>query len=217
MRNRFDEELEQLHVQMVSMGALCEQAISAAIEGIHTGDKDLVKKVKELEREIDDKESEIESFCLRLLLQQHPVARDLRDISSALKMITDMERIGDQALDIAELSKYAGLQERAHKTRLQEMADSTSQMVTESVDAFVKKDLSLAEKVIQSDDKVDSLFLEMKDAIIKLILENPKEGEVAVDLLMIAKYLERIGDHATNLAEWVVFSITGAHIDKGED
>lgn len=217
MRGRFDEELEELHRQMVVMGALCEQAIGAAIGGIQTGDGKLAERARELEHEIDVKESEIESFCLRLLIQQHPVARDLRDISSALKMITDMERIGDQAADIAELTNYCGLQESAHKTRLQEMAHATSQMVTDSVDAFVKKDLSLAERVIQEDDGVDSLFLEMKNAIIKLISENPREGEAAVDLLMIAKYLERIGDHATNLAEWVVFAITGSHVDKGED
>ena len=212
MRTRFDMELEQLNSDMIAMGALCENAISEAMKSLFTADKTAAERIIAEDREIDQKEKDIEALCLRLLLQQQPVARDLRVISSALKMITDMERIGDQAADIAELIRHMHLtpvsRQNAH---LAEMADAAKKMVTESIDAFVSKDSRLATKVLDDDDIVDSLFLKLRHDIIDMVAADPGCGEEAVDVLMIAKYLERIGDHATNIAEWVLFSITGTH------
>ena len=210
MRNRFGEQLERLHVEMIQMGALCEDAISAAAQALMKGDEDLARAAGEAEREIDQKEREVENLCLKLLLQQQPVARDLRQISAALKMITDMERIGDQAQDIAEivtcLSGACG-----HNAHIDQMAQATIKMVTDSLDAFVRRDLTLAWSVIEYDDVVDRLFDECKQDLIAEIAQSPADGERVLDVLMIAKYLERIGDHATNIAEWVEFSITGTH------
>ena len=210
MRTRFDMELDNLNSDMIAMGALCENAISEAMQSLFSADKTAAQRTIEEDREIDRKEKDIEALCLRLLLQQQPVARDLRVISSALKMITDMERIGDQAADIAELIRHMHLTPVSRQNKhLSKMADAAKKMVTESIDAFVKKDAALATKVLADDDLVDSLFLKLRHDIIEMIAADPGCGEEAVDVLMIAKYLERIGDHATNIAEWVLFSITG--------
>lgn len=211
MRNRFDEQLMQLNRELIEMGALCEEAISVASESLLANDKQLAAKVAPLDSEIDRKERTIESLCLKLLLQQQPVARDLRQISAALKMITDMERIGDQAEDIAEIICSIDVHPAGNSILLQEMADATIKMVTESVDAFVKNDIIIAKKVIEDDDIVDSYFDQIKQKLIASIANDPDNGEFAIDILIIAKYFERIGDHAVNIAEWVIFSVTGEH------
>lgn len=211
MRNRFDEQLEQLNIMMVKMGAMCEDAISIAMIGLLNDDDELIERVFGIEDEIDQMEKDIENICMKLLLQQQPVAKDLRVISSALKMITDMERIGDQAEDIAEISKYIKNNSVKNKIHLKEMAESASCMVTESIDSFVKKDLNLALKVVKDDDILDDLFAQVKNELIAIISEDTSSGEFCLDLLMIAKYLERIGDHATNIGEWVEYMITGVH------
>ena len=212
MRIRFDEQLELLNRKLIEMGALCEDAISASMHTLkNEADKKSAEKAAALEREIDHKEREIESLCMKLLLQQQPVARDLRTISSALKMISDLERIGDQAADIAELTRYIHMPEGAKRMHIAEMAQAVIGMVTDSVDSFVKRDLDLARSVYTSDDKVDALFEKVKQELIELIASDPKCGETGLDLLMVAKYLERIGDHATNVAEWVEYSLTGQH------
>ena len=211
MRSRFDEQLALLNKEMIEMGALCEEVIALASKALTEADPELAKKVAPLDAEIDQKERNIESLCLKLLLQQQPVARDLRQISAALKMITDMERIGDQADDISEIIIYLGGRTAEHDDLLRSMARATIKMVTESVDAYVKHDTILAEKVIADDDTVDDYFEQVKRALIGKIAATPDDGEYALDLLMIAKYFERIGDHAVNIAEWVIFSITGVH------
>ncbi len=211
MRNRFDEQLALLKKELIEMGALCEEVIAKASEALTRGDVALAATVAPLDGQIDRKERDIEALCLRLLLQQQPVARDLRKISAALKMITDMERIGDQAEDIAEIVTFLKGRTGQNDDLLREMARSTIKMVTESVDAFVKHDIMLAEKVVAYDDVVDNYFEQVKDELIARIAENPDDGEYALDLLMIAKYFERIGDHAVNIAEWVMFSVTGVH------
>ena len=211
MRSHFDEQLAQLNTELIEMGALCEEVIALASQALTKGDIRLAKKVAPLDSEIDQKEREIESLCLKLLLQQQPVARDLRQISAALKMITDMERIGDQAEDIAEIVEFLGGRTSENDGILQEMARATIKMVTERVDAFVKHDIMVAEKVIADDDTVDDYFDQVKKELIDRIAKNPDDGEVAIDLLIIAKYFERIGDHAVNIAEWVIFSVTGVH------
>lgn len=212
MRNKFDIQLEMLNNSLISMGALCENAIACAVKALVNNDNSLAKHAIEVDKEIDQKEKDIESLCLKLLLQQQPVARDLRAISSALKMITDMERIGDQAADIAEIVTFTDLSESRNKVHITDMAQAVIKMVTESIDAFVKKDLKLAEDVIEYDDVVDDLFNKAKKDTVTFIASEASQGEQAVDIIMIAKYLERIGDHATNIAEWVVFSITGNHV-----
>ena len=216
MRNRFDEQLVLLNNSLISMGALCETAIADTIRALLTHDLRLAEEVIATDKEIDQKEKEIEALCLKLILHQQPVARDLRQISAALKMITDMERIGDQAEDIAEIITFLGGRTADEHTRITRMAKATTQMVTDSIDAFVRQDVSIAERVIRSDDIVDDCFVEVKNSLISMIAANPQEGEFALDLLMIAKYFERIGDHATNIAEWVVFSVTGVHKTEEE-
>ncbi len=213
MRSRFDEQLEALHTELIEMGALCENAIANAADALLKGDLSLAKRAEEFDQEIDQKERKIESLALKLLLFQQPVAKDLRQVSAALKMITDMERIGDQAADISEIITMANIvpEDTLH---VGEMAHATIKMVTESIDAFVQSDLALARAVMDYDDVVDDLFDRVKGELIELIGKSPERGEYAVDLLMIAKYFERIGDHAVNIAEWVEFSITGWH--KGE-
>lgn len=214
MRNRFDEQLAQLNHEMIEMGALCEEVIALASKALTENDRTLAKKVAPVDSEIDRKERDIESLCLRLLLQQQPVARDLRQISAALKMITDMERIGDQAEDIAEIIAFLEDRQAENDAVFREMARAVIQMVTESVDAYVKCDIILAKKVIADDDYVDDCFARIKQSLISRIAAVPTEGEYALDLLMIAKYYERIGDHATNIAEWVIYSVTGVHKDE---
>ena len=211
MRNRFDEQLEELNKEIIEMGSMCEEVIDKAAQAINLGDVQLAKTVKESGASIDQMERDIEGRCMKLLLHQQPVARDLRMISAALKMITDMERIGDQAEDIAEIVSFLGGRTVGEMKLISEMAYKTIEMVTASVDAFVKKDTVIAENVIEQDDIVDNYFTDIKKSIINWIANNPEDGEFALDLLMIAKYLERIGDHATNIAEWVIFSVTGVH------
>ena len=211
MRDRFNEQLEQLNVELIKMGALCEEAISAATKALLEGDAALRETAAAAEREIDQKERDIESLCMKLLLQQ-PVARDLRTISAALKMISDMERIGDQASDIAEITRDIEDNPVISHVPLDEMARSTIGMVTDSIDSFVRKNLGLAQEVIRKDDEIDRMFLEVKDELIRRIGQGDS-GETCMDLLMIAKYFERIGDHACNIAEWVEFSLTGQHGD----
>ena len=211
MRNRFDEQLFQLNKEIIEMGAMCESAIGKAVKALNTGDIELANTVISEGSSIDRMERAIESRCMKLLLHQQPVARDLRLISAALKMITDMERIGDQAEDIAEIITFLEGRTVGEMKLISGMAYKTMEMVTDSVDAFVKKDIVLAEKVIEHDDIVDDFFSKIKSAIINWISNNPSDGEFALDLLMIAKYLERIGDHATNIAEWVIYSVTGVH------
>ncbi len=215
MRNRFDTELENLNLELIKMGSLIENSIESSAKALIEQDLMLVKKVNELEIEIDQMEKNIESHCLRLLLQQQPVASDLRVISTALKMITDMERIGDNAEDIAEIAKYMVDQKFIKDlVHIPQMADATISMVKRSIDAFVSKDKELATEVCRDDDIVDGLFQTVKQELIEKMQENRENSEQAIDLLMIAKYLERIGDHAENIAEWVIFSITGEHKEK---
>ena len=211
MRNKFDEQLEKLHVELIQMGAACEDAISAAAEALLKGDTALADVAEEAEKDIDQREREVENLCLKLLLQQQPVARDLREISAALKMISDLERIGDQAADIAELTRYIHLTDGLSRLHIGDMARAVIAMVTDSVDSFVKGDLALARAVRAADDQGDALFEQVKRELIDLIAADAAAGEVGVDILMVAKYLERIGDHATNVAEWVEYSLTGIH------
>lgn len=211
MRNRFDEQLIHLNNELITMGALCEEAISGCVK--YLIDKDIAMRDNTLEadKQIDQKERDIERLCMKLLMQQQPVATDLRVISSALKMISDMERIGDQASDIAEIVKHIQKNNVESNTHISDMARATIKMVTDSVDSFVKKDISLAEAVIKNDDEVDALFNKVKNELIQAIQQSEDDAEALIDLLMIAKYFERIGDHAENIAEWVIYSITGQH------
>lgn len=212
MRNRFDRQLEELNDELIEMGTMIEKAIKTAAKALISQDSELAKTVIEGDEQVDRQERIIENLCLKLLLQQQPVAKDLRLISSALKMITDMERIGDQAADISELTIMLSEEKYIKKLEhIQQMAKETMVMLVESIDAFVNKDMLKAQSVIDADDKVDELFAEVKKELIKLIHEDINCGEQASDLLMIAKYFERIGDHTTNIAEWVIFSITGEH------
>ena len=211
MRNRFDQQLYELNREIIEMGAMCEEAIASAAKALTTGDMTLAANVCSNSGAIDQMERDIESRCMKLLLHQQPVAKDLRLISAALKMITDMERIGDQAEDIAEIVTFLNGHPMESMELIEEMARETIEMVTASVDAFVKKDIELAQKVINKDDIVDDYFSRVKYDIITMIAENPADGEFALDLLMISKYFERIGDHATNIAEWVIYSVTGTH------
>ena len=211
MRSRFDEQLAELNKELIEMGALCEEVIAMVSQALTAGDTEQARKVAPLDAEIDQKERSIESMCLKLLLQQQPVAKDLRQISAALKMITDMERIGDQAEDIAEIICFLNGRGAEDDGLMTEMARAAIKMVTESVDAYVKHDILLAEKVVWDDDTVDHYFDQVKTRLIDKIAQDPADGEYALDLLMIAKYLERIGDHAVNIAQWVIFSVTGIH------
>lgn len=214
MRNRFDRQLVQLNNELIEMGGMIEKAISDTVKALVNQDIELASNVIEYDEEIDHQEREIEQLCLKLLLQQQPVAKDLRLISAALKMITDMERIGDHATDISEitieLSKESYIKKLDH---IQQMAKETMIMLVQSVEAFVNKDMDKAMAVIVHDDVVDDLFNKVKAELIAMIHEDVNAGEQASDLLMAAKYFERIGDHATNISEWVIFSITGQHPD----
>ena len=214
MRNRFDRQLVQLNNELIEMGGMIEKAISDTVKALVNQDIELASNVIEYDEEIDHQEREIEQLCLKLLLQQQPVAKDLRLISAALKMITDMERIGDHATDISEitieLSKESYIKKLDH---IQQMAKETMVMLVQSVEAFVNKDMDKARAVIAHDDVVDDLFNKVKAELIAMIHEDVNAGEQASDLLMAAKYFERIGDHETNISEWVIFSITGQHPD----
>lgn len=211
MRSRMDQELKQLHQELIEMGAMCEEAIENTILALTTGDLGYADKAVAIDARIDEKEREIEDLCMKFMLRQQPVARDLRQVSSALKMITDMERIGDQARDIAEIVQYITTHDDEHMETLIKMAEATTKMVNESIDAFVQQDLELARAVIAYDDVVDNYFIEIRKELINMVRHDAELAEHGLDLLMIAKYFERIGDHATNIAEWVEFSITGEH------
>lgn len=212
MRNRFDSQLEYLNEQLIHMGELCEVAIEDATKSLETGDLKLARKVIVSDDEIDHQEKDIENLCLKLLLQQQPVARDLRQISAALKMITDMERIGDQTADIADIVMATKFEENQSLRDIRQMAEATAKMVRDSVSAYVQKNLELARKVMKADDTVDAMFEKIKQELVDLISKHEStNADQAIDLIMITKYLERIGDHATNIAEWVEFSITGTH------
>ena len=214
MRDKFNEQLALLKQELMEMGALCERVIELAASALAQGGGEETAEVAALDREIDEKEKNIEAVCLRLLLQQQPVAGDLRQVSAALKMVTDMERIGDQAEDIAEIIAYLGGRVPEESIQIREMAAAAIKMVTDSVNAYVNQDVAAAEEVIASDDIVDNYFGSVRKSLIGVIAQNPSDGEYALDLLMIAKYFERIGDHAANIAEWVLFSITGKKIKK---
>ena len=211
MRNNFDQQLQLLNSEMRDMGALCEDAIALASKALSENSKELAARVPPIASALDQKERDVENICLKLLLRQQPVAGDLRQISAALKMITDMERIGDQAEDIAEIITYLSDRSAANEQLMREMANAAIKMVTDSVDAYVKHDTIMAEKVIAADDVVDAYFDRVKHQLIERIAADPTDGEYALDLLMIAKYFERIADHAVNIAEWVIFSVTGVH------
>ena len=213
MRKRFDQQLEALNTGLIEMGGLIENAISLASSALMEKNVDKAAEATRCDHEVDEKERELEALCLKLLLQQQPVARDLRFISSALKMITDMERIGDQAADIAEITRHlAGAPDIHQYPHIPRMAQSAITMLKMAIDAFVRRDLALAKSAIRMDDVVDDLFEQIRGEIIELIHRDPTLGEQAIDLMMVAKYFERIGDHAENIADWVVFSITGEHL-----
>ena len=212
MREYYTAQLETLNTNMIQMGALCEDAISAAIQSLLEDDRTIAKKVADTELEIDQMERDIERQCMRLLLMQQPVATDLRVVSSALRMIADLERIGDQAFDIADITKSGSFQGFSGKVHIKEMEKAAIHMVTDSVDSYVKQDVQLAKHVAEEDDVVDELFLKVRRELAELIHTDQNASEQAMDLLMIAKYLERIGDHAVNVSEWVIYSVTGKHM-----
>ena len=211
MRNLFDSQLNTLHRKLIEMGSACETAIDLAVRALLEGNADIAHEAASHDREIDQMERDIEAICLKMLLQQQPVARDLRQISAAMKIITDMERIGDQAEDIGEIVPFLNGRTGVECEDIRLMAETAQQMVRSSIDAYVNQDMALVKKVISMDDIVDDAFDRTKETLIHMISCNREDGQYCLDLLMIAKYLERIGDHATNIAEWVAFSITGQH------
>ena len=211
MRNLFDSQLNTLHRKLIEMGSACETAIDLAVKALLEGNADIAHEAASHDREIDQMERDIEAICLKMLLQQQPVARDLRQISAAMKIITDMERIGDQAEDIGEIVPFLNGRTGVEYEDIRLMAETAQQMVRSSIDAYVNQDMALVKKVISMDDIVDDAFDRTKETLIHMISSNREDGQYCLDLLMIAKYLERIGDHATNIAEWVAFSITGQH------
>ena len=211
MRSEFDRQLRLLNAEMREMGALCEDAIALAAKALSENSRELAAKVPPISSALDQKERDVEDICLKLLLRQQPVAGDLRQISAALKMITDMERIGDQAEDIAEIVSSMGPGPKPETKLLSAMALAAIHMVTDSIDAYVNQDMELAKQVIARDDLVDSYFEKVKSSLVDVIVGKPDMGSYALDMLMTGKYFERIGDHATNIAEWVIFSVTGEH------
>lgn len=211
MATRFQRQLEELHINLITLGSLCEKAITLSAKAIQSQEKELAKQVFETDRDIEKKERELETLCMHLLLHQQPVAGDLREISAALRMLSDMERIGDQAADIADLSLFIDKDKVQIPGIISKMVDATVEMVTESIDAFVKSDLALCRKVINDDDRVDNAFNEVKENLADMIYNQKLDAKAGLDLLMTAKYIERIGDHAVNIAEWVEYSITGIH------
>ena len=211
MRNLFDRQLNTLHRKLIEMGSACETAIDLAVKALLEGNADIAHEAASHDREIDQMERDIEAICLKMLLQQQPVARDLRQISAAMKIITDMERIGDQAEDIGEIVPFLNGRTGVECEDIRLMAETAQQMVRSSIDAYVNQDMALVKKVISMDDIVDDAFDRTKETLIHMISCNREDSQYCLDLLMIAKYLERIGDHATNIAEWVAFSITGQH------
>ena len=212
MRSRFDKELDTLNLRLIQMGKSCEEAIEKVTQALHKRSEEMAREIIREDESID--RMEIEQMCLRLLLMQQPVAKDLRQISAALKMITDMERIGDQTADIADIILHNDFKGEYHLSQVDKMSEAVAKMVQESIRAYVNRDLALARQVMEEDDKVDELFLQAKNSLVKVIREEQgSHGDEIVNLVMVMKYLERIGDHATNIAEWVEFSITGVHKD----
>lgn len=220
VRNRFDRQLHSLNSQMVSMGKLCELAITGATTALATGNEDTARSIIRADAQIDQAERDIEHLCLKLLLQQQPVAKDLRQVSAALKMITDLERIGDQAADIAEIVLTSHIGGSADFPKILEMSEKVTVMVGNAVNAYVNRDVKLADSILAHDDEVDALLVEIRQELIETIIHNghssgnDEQAQEAIDIMMIAKYLERIGDHATNVAEWVTFSITGVRANE---
>ncbi len=211
MRDKYERQLSQLNAELITMGALCEEAITNAVKYLTDCDEESKEACIAADRQIDEKERDIENLCIKLILRQQPVAGDLRAVSAALKMISDMERIGDQASDIVEIVPYVKRSELESNTHIRDMADATIKMVSESIESFVKNDLDIAYVAIEHDDLVDELFDKVKKELIQSIAGGYNNAEALIDLLMIAKYFERIGDHAENIAEWVIYSITGEH------
>lgn len=208
MRSKFDEQLSVLNQKLIQMGQAIENNIQDAIDALVNGNVEKANQIKTSDDEIDKMQREIESICIGLLIQQQPVAKDIRVITTAMKMVTDMERIGDHAADISEMTEFLAEHEMNDKLDvLKSMASEATVMLIHSIDAFTEKNAYIAKDVIDHDDIVDSLFVNVKEELIKLISRNPEEGESGLDILMIAKYLERIGDHATNIAEWVLYSL----------
>ncbi|MGI5888022.1 MAG: phosphate signaling complex protein PhoU [Oscillospiraceae bacterium] len=216
MRTNFDEQLDTLNREMITMGLMCEDAISKTVYSLVNSDYKLAETVPQLLEKITEGEKNIENICFKLLLQQQPVAKDLRTVSSALKMVTDLQRIGTQSADIAEIILTRKVVNGRELKEMKGMTEAVINMVTESIDAFVKKDEDLAFEVIKSDDVVDEYFNKIKAILVSELKEPDADGENVLDLLMITKYLERIGDHAENIARWVLFSITGKHYTKGD-
>lgn len=216
MRNKFDKQLSQLNIELVTMGALCEEAITGAVKYLTDHNENHKNTCLDADRQIDKKERDIETLCIKLILQQQPVAKDLRVVSAALKMISDMERIGDQASDIVEIAPYVVKKGTLGETHIREMAEATTKMVSESMESFVKMNLDIAYRVIEHDDLVDRLFDKVKHELIESIAAGHSDAEALLDLLMIAKYFERIGDHAENIAGWVIYSITGEHWSRSK-
>lgn len=216
MRNRFDKQMMHLNSELLKMGGLCEEAISYAVKYLLENDTAMKENALETERQIDRTEREIESLCMKLLVHQQPVASDFRIITAALKMISDMERIGDQAEDIAEISEYVNNSSIHYGESIKKMAETAVLMMSESMDSFIRNDTELAEKVIALDDVMDNLFVEVKKQVTESLKEGIEDAEALLDIVMIAKYFERIGDHAENIAEWVIFSITGVHKNHKE-
>lgn len=210
MRSKFDMQLEELKKEMTGMGMLCENAISKTSQALLRCDTALAAELPELLNQVTQKERDIESICLKLLLHQQPVARDLRTVSAALKMVTDAQRIGTQSTDISEIIALGNIREIPDTLPIRQMSEAVITMVSGSIDAFVKQDGKIAKQVIEYDDVVDGYFDAMKSSLIKLLKESSANGEAIIDLLMIAKYFERIGDHAANIAKWVLFSLTGS-------
>lgn len=209
MRSKFDEQLSELNKEMIEMGNKISRSIKDAIEALDACDEERAKAIMEGDAEVDQLQKKIEGICFNLLIQQQPVARDLRTVTAAMKMVTDMERIGDHAADISEITIMMGSNSQIDKfEHISKMATETMLMLNHSIEAYVEKDVVKAREVIEHDDIVDDLFVEAKKDVIELILNNPGEGEEATDILMIAKYFERIGDHATNIAEWVIYSLS---------
>lgn len=217
MRSKFDEQLQVLNREMIEMGQKIVKSIARSIEALTDKNVDLAQRIMESDIEIDRYQKKIEGICFDLLIQQQPVARDLRTVTAAMKMVTDMERIGDHAADISEMTILMGENSRIDQySHIKKMSSETMLMLNHSIEAYVEKNIEKAKEVIEHDDVVDELFSEAKKDIISLILNNPKEGEEATDLLMVAKYFERIGDHATNIAEWVIFSLNNGE-QAGEE
>lgn len=211
MRDRFEEQLKLLNKELVEMGALCEESIAYAVKFLTERDEKMRWNAIEAEKQIDHMEKDIESLCMRLLIEQQPVASDFRKVTSALKMISDLERIGDHAEDIAEIAVYVDPVDLKNQVHINDMAQAAVKMVVNGMDSYVKQDEELARSVLKMDDTVDKMFLSVKNELIEMIRSGEENGETLLDLLMIAKYFERIGDHAENIAEWVIYAVTGKH------